>query len=395
MFSLLEAITSQNTDTQERIEIIDTIYDISKENIGEVTGKITNYIKKKGKEDYLRFILHTIANAAFTRPKEREAIMMLISSLKETFHLNENDFFFNRSVAFNSMVVIKRFVSIKNVSPRLKIFIRDNTIFELFKEESIGQIILNDDVEKLQLYLINNPSDNIYCDANLLLDVPNTSTINPLQCSEILSSIKCFKYLMINANQLSSIDAKISVAGGNFEIIHILEQKGVSFKSCLPIAAIYYRNDISEWLNNHFSCDAIPPDYFGSCNETLFYYFEEEIEKTNMTSVLLGACSIDNIEFIKYLLEKYKLDGSDCFTTAAKCGNINVIKYLISKGYSLEQSSGKNLLFVASKAGSVNFVKYLIDNGIVDPHVKNDNGNNALSYAKYHNVIELLKSHGL
>ena len=395
MFSLLEAISSQTPDTQERIEVIDEIYSISTENVEKVTKKITNFIENKGKEEYLRYILCTIANTAFTRPKERENIMLLVSSLKETFHLNENDFFFNRSIAFNSMLIIKGLISKQNTSPRLKIFTHNNAVFDLFEEETIGSIILHDDVEKLQTYLIENTAEDIYCDTNLLLDVPNTTTINSLQCCEILSSIKCFKYLIMNSKQISSIDAKIAVAGGNLEIVHILEQKGESFSSCLPIAVIYYRNDITEWLCNHFPLTITQPAYFGSYNEALFYYFEEKIDETNMISVLLGACSVDNIGLVKYLLEKYEIEGEKCFADAAKCGNINAFKYLLSKGYRLEQSAGQNALFIASRSGCVNFIKYLVDNEIVDLHVKDENGKNALSYAKYPIVIEFLKSHGL
>ena len=67
---------------------------------------------------------------------------------------------------------------------------------------------------------------------------------------------------------------KYAVAGGNNEIIHLCEQKGLVFKDCLSVSSYFHRFEIFEWLNTHFNCEKITlsgiVEYY---NEPLFYFY--------------------------------------------------------------------------------------------------------------------------
>ena len=81
-----------------------------------------------------------------------------------------------------------------------------------------------------------------------------------IQYSAFNGSIKIFKFLFLNNADLSYLDTSgrslvhYAIAGSNFEIIHIIEQKSISFKGSLPTAGLFCLMDIIEWLTTTEKC---------------------------------------------------------------------------------------------------------------------------------------------
>lgn len=66
-------------------------------------------------------------------------------------------------------------------------------------------------------------------------------------------SEKCFRFLRLNGLEYSDETDKLSVMGGNFEILSILANEGHSFGMYLDIAIKYHHDEIADWIMNTFT----------------------------------------------------------------------------------------------------------------------------------------------
>lgn len=134
-------------------------------------------------------------------------------------------------------------------------------------ESTVCQIMEKDDPEFLQIKENSNVnkvySINIY---NPMLNIA-TGNASLLEISAFFGSIRCLKYLLLNDAKLRDGEALTSVAfgrfhlndehwnsmnfavaGGNTEIIHLLEFKKANFNNCLVVALRFHQYLIFEWL---------------------------------------------------------------------------------------------------------------------------------------------------
>lgn len=75
-----------------------------------------------------------------------------------------------------------------------------------------------------------------------------------IQCAAFYGSVKIFKYLLLNDADISMKDGvsrtlvHFAVAGGNLEIVHILDQRKLDFEGSLHVAAKFHQYEIFTWL---------------------------------------------------------------------------------------------------------------------------------------------------
>ena len=75
-----------------------------------------------------------------------------------------------------------------------------------------------------------------------------------IQIAALCGAVKCFKYLLMNGASLETIGfhgssiCNIAVAGGNSEILRLLEEKGLAFDDAIHTAAQCHRNSIFNWF---------------------------------------------------------------------------------------------------------------------------------------------------
>ena len=81
-----------------------------------------------------------------------------------------------------------------------------------------------------------------------------------IEYAAFFCAIDVFKYLLLKGAVLSENLASCSVAGGHYEIIHILEQNGIKFNTTdlLNVAIEYHRNDIVEYMVETLEVDFSP-----------------------------------------------------------------------------------------------------------------------------------------
>lgn len=82
-----------------------------------------------------------------------------------------------------------------------------------------------------------------------------------------VGAIKCFKYLYINNAKLDKNNSmKYAILGGNSEIIHLIEQRGISLREDYILSAIQSHHiDILDWLIERFPFGRTRNNYFVDC----------------------------------------------------------------------------------------------------------------------------------
>ena len=120
-------------------------------------------------------------------------------------------------------------------------------IYEEKKEtevvEQLKEAIFNDDTEKLA-----------YLTADQKINEMKINNHSLIEFSCLCGSVKCFKYLLINGEDVSRC-AKAAVYGGNEEICTLLAEKKCSFDDCLIVAFKAHQNNIAAWLMENYEVE--------------------------------------------------------------------------------------------------------------------------------------------
>ena len=126
-------------------------------------------------------------------------------------------------------------------------FLRENS----WEFNSIGEIIKNDDVDRLSI-LASNPNfiinSFIECSPFEPLRMPRVTTL--ISLSAFYGSIKCFKFLFLSGAQITENVMNCAVASGCFEAIHICAHEKII--GGLGAAIEFRRNDVMNWLSLHY-----------------------------------------------------------------------------------------------------------------------------------------------
>lgn len=123
-----------------------------------------------------------------------------------------------------------------------------------YPKDSIAWVLKEDDVDALQGMISEEWFDiNQRIAPHLFAQYPDVQHRPTLcQFAAYFGSLKCFELLMAHSPDLSLRDeqspslslAQFAVAGGNPDIISLLESKQCSFKACLQISGRFHRNEM-------------------------------------------------------------------------------------------------------------------------------------------------------
>ncbi|KAK8846223.1 hypothetical protein M9Y10_020229 [Tritrichomonas musculus] len=157
------------------------------------------------------------------------------------------------------------------------------------------EIIYNDDVEQLRVFL-SNPNSNVN-------DVIVHSVISPyreiannlslISTAAVFSAVNCFKYLLLNGSKIEGVVSEMgtlaqdTIVGGNVEIIRLAQQSRIDFSGALTTCSFYFRNDLFDWI-------------FESQGNNV-----EELTKISPagSTVFCQACRFGNIELLLKCIE--------------------------------------------------------------------------------------------
>lgn len=233
-----------------------------------------------------------------------------------------------------------------------------------------------------------------------------------IEYAAFFGAIDVFKYLILNNATFSANLPKFAVIGGNYEIIHILEQNGLKFNDTMALntAIKYHRNDIVEYIKDSLGVDYtikslkkslkyynLPifieimkryekiPD-FGIYNGNVIDYsckcgyfdivkiFSKLIENSEEKNKLLKI-AVNNRRFDVFMTlhsivteeEREKINYSSLFLDAALKGHLSIFQYLIQfidqNYFEIFDDAKNSILSLAAIYGDLDFVKYIISLG--------------------------------
>lgn len=167
---------------------------------------------------------------------------------------------------------------------------------KIITENKLYKYISKDDVERLQEYMGEEISvDYVFSKYHFAQDQIMHQCPSLLATAAFLGSINTFRFLVANGADMNVRDkanlsiANFAVAGGNMEIMNILDDSGISFDNSLFIAAERGLFDVFMWLY-------------------ATKYPDLTIRKKDSTTLLHSAVKSGNSKLINFLLDTIRDD---------------------------------------------------------------------------------------
>ena len=205
--------------------------------------------------------------------------------------------------------------------------LKENNLYKL------NFILEEDDLNQLKDYINKNGVD-IY---KLLVNIHfNFLNVYLVEYCSFYSSIKCFRFLLMNNATISNNLMCFAVAGGNIEIIKLCEQKNCSLDNCLIFSIRYHHWKLFDWL--------------------------------------IASKSQNSWENPELIIE--------CF----KSNNFKSLSKLLKIGY-----NPSKILIEATKSHIAFMVKIILQLSTVDVNFKDNHCISSLQYACKYNYIDLVK----
>lgn len=252
----------------------------------------------------------------------------------------------------------------------------------------IALSIRDDDIEQFQqlLYQTNTSINSVIQPSifeRFIFINQNSYDIKPslIEYAAFFGSLKCFKFLYQKQQDLPQTTAIFAVAGGNYEIIHLCEQRQIEFNDeSLMISIRFFHSELTEYLEENFDIKKTADDVSKSL---VFYNLHALIdcesvirENPNMTdssgySALSLASLNGDLDIINYLIQTFgsKIDlnrkneyDNSALYYAAGHGHYEVVVYLSKLpniDLNLENHRKQTALHFAASKGHFNIVKYL------------------------------------
>jgi hypothetical protein len=219
---------------KDKVKLIDSIIDINKETVEKVFENI--------KEEDVPFVSSVIEHAASIRIKSIDSIFALYTMLSKKYGFKPEPF-------NDSFDLLRQQYKIINIGVN-----KQNAFIVSYPKGSIEEAIREDDVDAFGMFVA---APNFNKDAKVILPYDISKECYLIEFIALFGSTKCFKQAILS-HDFDFRDVKLyAIAGGNNEIIHILEQKDVSFNNCFEVAVKYHRDDLCNWLLLHYKCQIV------------------------------------------------------------------------------------------------------------------------------------------
>lgn len=279
---------------------------------------------------------------------------------------------------YNQLISIPEFSNLNNVMNELQVL--SHTMRGLsFYSQATGKAPMDYQLKRLN-FVPNNPmikaimtddfdmfqklSSEVGFNFDMKISISTLLWLNvpqPLiKLAAYFGSIKIFKFILLNVDIFDDSISDFAIAGGNLEIIRILEQMNC-FRKNLVAATIFHHSEIYDWMNQQdeisakflivysatlsenlyvlskFSDIHVESAYINACkksfNELAEIFIREHPEIDKITG-LPWACKFNNIDLLNLILDgptehinKFYQDHNGLLS-ACKYGHINIIKRL-------------------------------------------------------------------
>ena len=202
----------------------------------KISTNICSIIEENEGNKYLfQYLINILVYYILIRPKQAEIPCFLLSHIlskyenkrnfiRDAISTNEyyNNIYFIQDILYSQKIIEKE--------PK-EYAIRKNDCFSLDKKVNITNILIENDIKTLKKYFQqqdlnqNDAQINIDSDSPLSFSIQSHTTIfsgsiNLLDFCSFYSSLDCFKFLQNNGYEFGNYISLMSVAGGDFSIIH-------------------------------------------------------------------------------------------------------------------------------------------------------------------------------
>ena len=235
-------------------------------------------------------------------------------------------------------------------------------------------------------------------------------TFTLIDLAAACGSYECFKYLSINNCKIDENISTYAISGGNFDIISLLHQQGISFENELENAIILNYNQLADWILANYSCEPVSLVtciknfnyealiYFlrngasvqdlNEKHESLLHYCaeyglidlakylirKENVDKEAICEPLLEtplhwAIIGNQLHMVKYLIEEENVDIEKTnkqeltpFLYSCLLGFLDICKYLAERNCNINalDFQGRGAVYCAAEGGHVDLVRYLV-----------------------------------
>ena len=315
-------VTSADPFAQLYIEIQSSLLSLTDDNYSEEQqkilanfNKIINYPNPPSpKEANEQFVFMLLARIYFSHYHKRS----LYDRIAKLLNPNKDKF----EKAINIVREEKKELEVFDVTGYYR---ARQIIYENASPNPIEQLIMDDELQALQ--------EKVRKEVKFESTIPDI--VAALKLAAICGSVQCFKYLWLNhendETHYGLFDA--AIFGGNYEIIHFLENNGYEeFKnlpSTINTAVIAHRNEIAHWLfmenRKNFGIHTALNEY----NLQATIWADRKLKEIDSKSILLVA----NIPIISHLhLAPHNIDFSPhgmnmLFSTAGVEAAASIIKF--------------------------------------------------------------------
>ena len=131
--SLKEVVSKLNENQKEEIDVVESIINTNESNKEYTKEKLFRFIEKQEIKDCINFILGCIEHAVYIRPKERESLLFLVTSVFNYFN-------FNFKIT-NNFITLKDMLQVKNFLPSDEY--TKKHVFDFAEEGTVGRAIFN------------------------------------------------------------------------------------------------------------------------------------------------------------------------------------------------------------------------------------------------------------
>ena len=130
----------------------------------------------------------------------------------------------------------------------------DRMLTEHVEKDSIQYILKTDDLDSLINICTQSAFDiNKQIFYSIFSPHDMLSSASPIEIAAFFSSVRCFKYLLVNNAVVNCRLAHYAVAGGNLEIVRICAQhENIAVSDAIETAVRYRRTDICEWMLENY-----------------------------------------------------------------------------------------------------------------------------------------------
>ena len=277
-------------------------------------------------------------------------------------------------------------------------------IFKLVTTQSpLLEFIKNDDFSSLQEFL----SNTIDFDFSQTYGVQYGS-INLLDIAAYYGSIDCFKYFVVNNAPFSEYVCPFSICGGNYEIIHYLEnnfrEQNFENENSLNMSIAYHQYAITDYLIDNYSIELTAHETTISSFNYCFFsttFSESKSSKVIEEELFLSSASIGNFPIVQYLCEVAKVnteatteDGRTALCIASSNGYLPIVQYLCEVAKVNTEATdiwGKTALHYACQSGYLPIVQYLCEVTKVNTEATTKDGRTALHYACIYGYLPIVQ----